>query len=460
MQTDWSLFFGRFHPLIVHLPIGFIVFAALLSLTEIYKRNNVLTASINIALLAGTASAILAAISGYLLSSGGGYNINTLGWHKWLGFGVIALTFLAWLVRIRVNSHKKFFKLNLNNIILSACLILIAISGHLGGNMTHGEGYLTRHMPQFFQQMYGSAKAVHQKITLPVLDSVIVYNDIIQPIFDAKCTSCHNPDKLKGNLNLTTEAGIMEGGKSGHAVVAGDLAKSELYRRITLPPGSSKFMPTDNHPPLIPIETGFIKWWITSGVEFRKNLLAMGIDEKTKFLVSNYLGIDVEAEKEILLPKVAAADSIVIRQLTDMKIIVSSVTTQSNLLEASFVMVQKSSPEQQVVLLEKLSAIKVQLYRLDVSNCKLNRQALNIISGFIRLNKLDMQKNNLTDDMIQPLVALQQLVVLNSGQNTLTDKSIVIFKKMPALKKINLWQNIVTEVGIKNLESANIVVEH
>src|SRR5579871_1074701 len=134
----------------------------------------------------------------------------------------------------------------------------------------------------------------------------------------------------------------MKGGKSSNTIVAGDLEKSELFHRITLPPESSKYMPADNRPALTPIEIGFIKRWIESGADYTKNITAQETDNKTKYLIAAYLGIDAENNLEIKLPEVAPADSVALRQLKEMKIIIRSVTSKSNLLEASFVMAQKA----------------------------------------------------------------------------------------------------------------------
>jgi len=453
MHTDWSLFFGRFHPLVVHLPIGIILFTALLSIIETYKKSSLLSTAINIALIAGFLSAVLAVVSGLSLSSEGGYNNNTLFWHKWIGISVTLLVFIVWLIRRNKKADVTFFKMVLSSWLLYLSIILISIGGHLGGNMTHGEGYLTKYMPSFLKSIFVSkAKPQHQKI-IPPLDSVVVYTDIIQPILNVKCISCHNPDKLKGELDLTNIEKIMKGGKSGNTIVAGDLEKSELFHRITLPQSSSKFMPADNQPILTPIEIGFIKRWIESGADYKKNITALQADDKTKYLIAAYLGIDADNNKEIKLPEVPPADSVAIRQLKEMKVIVRSITSKSNLLDISFVMVQKTSPSQMSSMIEKLSSIKQQLYRLDVSNCDLSPEEIKTISGFNRLNKLEIQKNNLNDESIEPLSALQQLTILNAGQNNLTDKSIAVFKKISSLKKINLWQTQVTEQGSKDLQA-------
>ncbi|HLK28519.1 MAG TPA: DUF2231 domain-containing protein [Puia sp.] len=462
MHTDWALFFGRFHPLLVHIPIGIILFAALLNIIEAYKKSKLLSVAIDIALLASFVSAALAVVSGLLLSSGGGYNNNTLFWHKWIGISVAVLILIVWIIRRRENPDSQFLKISLSSWLLYLSIVFISIGGHLGGNMTHGDGYLTRYMPGFLKSIFASKAAPQPKKIIPPLDSVVVFTDIIQPILNAKCVSCHNPDKLKGELDLSNIETIMKGGKSGNTIVAGDIGKSELFHRITLPKESSKYMPADNRPALTPIEIGFIKRWIESGADYTKNITAQETDNKTKYLIAAYLGIDAENNLEIKLPEVAPADSVALRQLKEMKIIIRSVTSKSNLLEASFVMAQKASSTQIHAMIEKLSAIKEQLYQLDVSNCGIGQEEIKMISGFTRLNKLEIQKNNLTDESIEPLSALQQLTILNAGQNNLTDKSINVFKKISSLQKINLWQTQVTDQDIKDLQSQfkEIDIEH
>lgn len=451
MQTEWSQFVGRFHPLLVHLPIGFVLFAALLSVIAIFKKNYRLNTAINLALLTGAISATGSSLSGYFLSSAGGYNPEVLVWHKWIGIILTILCFLAWFVRRKQQLDKPFLRLTTSNWILWICVILITVGGHLGGKMTHGEGYFTRYMPGFLKTVFGSKKQPQRKKELPVLDSVNVYADIVQPIFKNHCVSCHNVTKGKGELNLETTDGIMKGGNSGKTVVPGDVDKSELFRRITLPQHSSKFMPAEGRPPLSPIEIHFIRQWIADGADSKKNITASGSDEKTKFLIAAYLGIDAETNKEIKLPGVIPGDSATIQELRAAKLIIRPLTSQSNLLEVSFVMLQEKPVTEILPLLQKLSLLQKQLYRLDVNNCGLTKECMQVIAGYSELNKLEMQGNRLDDDAVRSLEKLQKLEILNAGQNQLTDRSIETFKKMPGLKRLNLWQTKVTDEGQKNL---------
>ncbi len=37
----------------------------------------------------------------------------------------------------------------------------------------------------------------------------------VQPIFEAKCLECHNPNKVKGKLLMDTAANLLKGGETG-----------------------------------------------------------------------------------------------------------------------------------------------------------------------------------------------------------------------------------------------------
>ena len=50
----------------------------------------------------------------------------------------------------------------------------------------------------------------------------LTYDDHIRPLLENKCFSCHNPDKKKGGLELTSYAGLMSGGSGGAVVDAGN----------------------------------------------------------------------------------------------------------------------------------------------------------------------------------------------------------------------------------------------
>jgi hypothetical protein len=71
-------------------------------------------------------------------------------------------------------------------------LLLLIITGHLGGSITHGSDYLS----------FGSEEDSIIIKPIPNVQEAKVYADIIQPIFQTKCYSCHSSRKQKGGLRL------------------------------------------------------------------------------------------------------------------------------------------------------------------------------------------------------------------------------------------------------------------
>ena len=90
----------------------------------------------------------------------------------------------------------------------------------------------------------------------------INYQDHALPIFRNSCLGCHNPDKKKGGLDLTSWQGAMNGGSDGAVINPGDPDGSLLYRVIThadeptMPPKRDK---------LPDAELDMIKRWIMAG---------------------------------------------------------------------------------------------------------------------------------------------------------------------------------------------------
>ena len=84
-----SQLLGRLHPLIVHLPIGFLVLGVLLYWTD-RKTKQYTGLLATLFLWAGLVS-VLACISGFLLYQNEGYSFDTVKGHLW--FGIITAVF-------------------------------------------------------------------------------------------------------------------------------------------------------------------------------------------------------------------------------------------------------------------------------------------------------------------------------------------------------------------------------
>lgn len=106
-------------------------------------------------------------------------------------------------------------------------------------------------------------------VTWPVLgiaavsaQEKITYEDHIAPIFEQSCLNCHNPDKTKGGLDLSSYPNVMKGGSSGKVVEPEDLSSSLLtsVMRTTEP----TMPPEGDAIPAAQVE--LIKRWIEGGL--------------------------------------------------------------------------------------------------------------------------------------------------------------------------------------------------
>jgi WD40 repeat protein len=85
----------------------------------------------------------------------------------------------------------------------------------------------------------------------------------VTPIFKRSCNGCHNPNKLKGEVDTSTFVGLMKPGKHGQNLIAGDPAKSLLISSIT---GQEPDMPKEGDA-LSPQEVALITRWIQEGAK-------------------------------------------------------------------------------------------------------------------------------------------------------------------------------------------------
>lgn len=115
--------------------------------------------------------------------------------------------------------------------------------------------------------------------TSAVAQEKVTYDDHIFPIFEAKCLNCHNPDKKKGDLDLSTYLGSMAGGSGGKVALAGEGGSSKLFtvtvhtEEPVMPPEGDKIPKKD---------ADLIRAWIDGGLLENKGSKAKK-KEKPKF---------------------------------------------------------------------------------------------------------------------------------------------------------------------------------
>jgi len=99
----------------------------------------------------------------------------------------------------------------------------------------------------------------------------LTYDDHIRPLLENKCFSCHNPDKKKGGLEMTSYAGLMNGGSGGAVVDAGNPQASRLWTCSSKK--EEPFMPPEGAP-LEAKDLALLSKWIAGGVLQAKGSVA------------------------------------------------------------------------------------------------------------------------------------------------------------------------------------------
>jgi uncharacterized membrane protein len=263
----FAQFLGRFHPILVHIPIGLLLLVPVLELAGAFGRRDDLRSAAGLVLGIATVGALAAALDGWLLAWSGGYSGPLVTSHMWSGVELTMLClFTAWVRALFASHPRRPGFVFVYGPLLAGTVVLMAWTSHQGGELSHGETFLTEHMPARLRAWLGIRAAAKPAPAAPrAAGDATVYAARIAPIFTRSCVSCHNPKKIKGGLRMDTYAELMRGGEDGQVIVPWRPQDSDLLRRLTLPPDDDDHMPNNGKNPLSPGEIKLIEQWIAAG---------------------------------------------------------------------------------------------------------------------------------------------------------------------------------------------------
>lgn len=429
----WLQTAGRFHPLILHFPISFLL---LLIILLLFKKR--LSAMIGFTEIYGTLLihavllATLAAISGILLSTGGDYDGLLLNRHRWLGTLTAMISYAAWLVFTNVTSQKTIF-----NLLMVFCGVCLITGSHIGGILTHGENYLA---------LSSSEEAKVQK--KPVTDSSPVFEAAIQPVLEAKCYSCHNEKKAKGKLVMSSMEAFLKGGKEGPAFKAGDPENSLLIKRILLDPSDKKHMPPKGKTPLSEAEILLIHQWIGRGASFDKSFRDFPEQDSFRIMASSFIIPDNDPLPGAVSYPFPPADEKLLTKLNNPYRRITETYKRSPALQLNFYISGQYKPS----MLEECIALKQQIVSINLSNMPVEDEALKTIAQFENLEELFLNGTNITGSTLAELQSCKNLARLSLANTKVAAKHLDILGKSSLLKKVFLWQTGVTGKEIDYLE--------
>jgi len=280
--------FGRFHIVLLHLPIGLLPGMALLEfgaaiIRKPIPRGSVLTLAIMTALTAG------AALASGLVLAGEKVDSDLLGEHK---LAAIIMTVACGLLPIMAALKKRAgFRVT-----LLVALGLSVWAGHLGGSLSHKKGFLFKPLERAAAKQAkpdenngtedpqangnGTEKPNTEKPnaekpndsgTTTAQNQAISFQKHVAPIFKRVCNDCHNAEEYDGDLDLTTKDGILcvDRDEEERVLVPGKPDDSYLIQLCEYPDDDEDRMPPiDEEIQLKKEELATLRKWILQGCKF------------------------------------------------------------------------------------------------------------------------------------------------------------------------------------------------
>lgn len=251
-------FLGRFHPLVLHLPIGMVVLAFHLMAFAIWKKRDDLDFAYTFTLGFGFITACVAVLFGSFLAMSNDYNPELIDRHGWGGlvFAIlVGVSFFLMFKFLRSDKAKDTLK-KVSFGILAVNLGVMSLVGHDGGSLTHGKTYLVEYGPDWVRAIENLPP---YKAPGEISGEDTVYDALVAPFLKKHCYECHSEAKIKGKLRLDTIDFIKKGGKTEDLIVHGNAEKSYFYELMVID-DEDEVMPPDGQLPQD--HTDFIKWWI------------------------------------------------------------------------------------------------------------------------------------------------------------------------------------------------------
>src|SRR5262249_45162057 len=203
MQFIW--FLGRFHVLILHLPLGILTLAVVLEILVRFRPFRSLENAVAPVWIAGAISALATAALGLMHATEDSFeDMDAVEAHGWAGVTLAAAACLTAILRVRLRpvtgpetAGARLYKAvqpvfapgaavdrgydKLWGVPVAAIVCLMFLTGHLGGNLTHGDTYLLQYAPGPVRVLAGLPADAGPRPKPQDLASADIYLDVVQP---------------------------------------------------------------------------------------------------------------------------------------------------------------------------------------------------------------------------------------------------------------------------------------
>jgi hypothetical protein len=320
-------------------------------------------------------------------------------------------------------------------------LVLLILTGHWGGSLTHGPGYLTGDL----------ASGPSHPTLRPVADiqSAVVYSSLVEPVLHDNCYGCHSASRVKGGLRLDAPDRILNGGKDGPVIVPGQAAASLLIKRVLLPIDDEHHMAPKEKGQLTPMEIRLLRWWIDNGASFDKPAGRLPQDSGMAVVLRAFhtgtagpvaeVAVTNIADSDLPVGPVAAAPEEAVKRLRAAGVLVLPIAQGSNYLEVDCVS-DTLGPD----VLKAIPMLKGQLVSLKCSFVRAGDELVTAAAACPRLVRLWLDHTAITGKNLGELRKLGGLRYLNLTGTAVGAADISQLKGLPKLSVLYLYQ---TRVG-------------
>jgi len=276
----------------------------------------------------------------------------------------------------------------------------------------------------------------------------------VAPLLAEHCVKCHGDEKQKGKYRLDTKGDAFKGGKSGEAaIVAKDLAKSPMHKRITLPKDNDDLMPPEGGPlPEAAIKT--IAAWIEQGAVWPDDAVVKAV---AKAAPEGAPAVPLVPRKPLPplpeLPKdfqPAAGEAAALSSLAKLGVEPRPIAQNSPWKEANF---RLKGGEITDAALKDVGLV-TSLIDLRLGTTKVTDSGLAEVAKLTQLQALGLELTGITDTGVAQLKGLANLVYLNLYGTQVTDAGLESLRDKKHLRSLYLWQTKVTPEGVQKLQEA------
>jgi len=297
----WLRLSGRLHPVFVHFPLAFVVLAAGLELVHLARRGAGVAPGVRVLLVTAAIGAAAAVGSGWM-NARYEWNDADAAWrdagrpdgpaaadaehlqlHRYVSIGVAAGLVLVSVGAVATGGSRVGGVRTATRLGLVGVLAASAWTGHLGGELVRGRGYVLDALPAAPEPTdaqdaapsrgggavpesapaEGSAPVASVAVPAPAAGLASLESRVLA-IMETHCRDCHGPERQKAGLQLIPLASAFVWEPAFWPVTPGDADASVVVDRIELPEGDRRRMPPDG-PGLTADEIATVRAWIDAG---------------------------------------------------------------------------------------------------------------------------------------------------------------------------------------------------